>query len=381
MITEKIYYTDAYIKEFKARVLSSVKADEGYDTVLDRTAFFPEEGGQYSDTGEISGALVSYVFERDGVIHHITSEQLAEGCEVFGKINFDERYEKMQCHTAEHILSGLFHSLYGLDNVGFHLGADDVTMDISAPISRDDIYRVESLANEIIYKNVEVKTSFPSSDELSSLVYRAKLDLAENVRIVDIGEYDSCACCAPHVAMTGEIGIIKIFDFEKLRGGMRLHISAGRRAYARLCESYTELRKICALLSAMPNEGAALVEKLICDLKRREDEYQAYRNSHIDKDAAALGSTDGNLVLFLDGASVPEMIRFSNAAVPKVGGVLVLLSGEEGSYKYVISSVSVDLRERSREINEALSGRGGGRAEMIQGGFSATMEEIKRYFA
>ena len=379
-MTEKLYYKDAYIKEFSAKVLSLENRGEYYETVLDKTAFFPEEGGQYSDRGYISGVRVYDVRERDGVIYHCTKEPIEVGIEVSCSIDFDERFEKMQCHTAEHILSGLFHKHFGVDNVGFHLGGDDVTMDISAPLTRENLSLVESLANEIIYKNIEVTTRFPKSEELSSLTYRSKLDLTENVRIVDIGEYDSCACCAPHVRYTGEIGIIKILDFEKLRGGMRIHITAGRRAFSYLSDMYSNVRSVGALLSATPNEIHEVVGKLLSDYTSLKSEYQNYKSELIRQKAREVERTEGNLVINLDGADISEMIEFSNVALSSVGGILVLLSGGEGSTKYVISSKSINLRECSAKINAALGGKGGGRPEMIQGSFTASIEEIEAFF-
>ena len=180
-MTEKIYYSDAYVKEFSARVLSVTGGGERFDVVLDKTAFFPEEGGQYSDKGYIGAARVLDVKELDGVIHHYTDAPVTEGEVSECRIDFDERYEKMQCHSGEHILSGLIHSLYGLDNVGFHLGATDVTMDVSAPLTREQLDRVEELANEIIYKNIEITSEFPSADALKDMVYRSKRNMAKRV--------------------------------------------------------------------------------------------------------------------------------------------------------------------------------------------------------
>ena len=213
-MTEKLYYKDSYIKNFSAEVLSVEKIDNGFDVVLDKTAFFPEEGGQSADTGTIGYAGVFDVFERDGVVHHLTDISPCIGnneCSV----DFDARFEKMQCHTAEHILCGIIHRLFGFDNVGFHLGEDEVTFDVSGVLTREELDRVESLANNVVFENILVETFFPKSDELDEIEYRAKLDLTEGVRLVKIGDVDTCACCAPHVAYTGEIGLIKILDFMK----------------------------------------------------------------------------------------------------------------------------------------------------------------------
>ena len=379
-MTEKIYYKDAYIKEFSASVLSCDAADGCYDVVLDKTAFFPEEGGQYSDKGCLDGARVLDVRESSGVIHHYTDAPLEVGSSVTGKLDFDERYEKMQCHTAEHILSGIIHSLFGLDNVGFHLGGEDVTMDVSAPLTRAELDKVEALANEVVYKNIPVTAEFPAKEEAAELVYRSKLDITENLRIVRIGEYDTCACCAPHVNYTGEIGAIKILDFAKLRGGIRIHIAAGRRAMRIFSELFSSALEISGLLSVPKAEISSATKKLLLDYAELKNANSAYKITAAEAEAEKLTEIDGNRVLLLPAFSSDELIAFSNIAVKKTGGILVLLSGVEGDYKYVISSDTVNLREKASEINKSLLGRGGGKPNMIQGAFAATFEKIKAYF-
>ena len=379
-MTEKIYYTDAYISEFFATVLSCEEKGDFFEVILDKTAFFPEEGGQYSDRGFLSDRRVDYVYEKDGIIYHRVNMPLAVGDEVEGKIDFDERYEKMQCHTAEHILSGIIHSLYGLDNVGFHLGEEDVTMDVSAPLTREELSEVERLANEAVYKNVRVTSFFPSPDELSGLEYRSKLDLKENVRIVKIGEYDSCACCAPHVLYTGELGIIKILEYAGLRGGIRIHITAGRRAMRIFSELYESSQAISAMLSVPKSDIASATKRLLDDFTRLKGEFSAYKVSVLEREAQCLSYEEGNRLFYYKDATIPEMIAFSNIAVGKTGGILILLSGNSGDYKYVISSEKTNLREISADINKSLLGRGGGRPNMIQGSFSADIDAIKAYF-
>lgn len=380
-MTEKIYYSDAYVKEFSARVLSVSADGERFDVVLDRTAFFPEEGGQYSDKGYIGAARVLDVKELNGVIHHYTDASVTVGETAECRIDFDERYEKMQCHSGEHILSGLIHALYGLDNVGFHLGATDVTMDVSAPLTREQLDRVEELANEIIYKNIEITSEFPSADELKDMIYRSKLELTENVRIVRIGEYDCCACCAPHVKYTGEIGVIKILDFAKLRGGIRIHITAGRRAMREFRALYTSAGAVSALLSVPKSEIAEGTSKLLSALADEKARFSEYRLKHITASAESIERLDGNLVTVIPEATVDELIAFANIATEKVSGRLVLLAGEEGSFKYVISSDTADLRAEAKDINKSLLGRGGGKPNMIQGSFLTTLAEIKKYFS
>ncbi len=380
-MTEKLYYKNAYAEMFEATVLSCESCGEMFDIVLDKTAFFPEEGGQYSDRGFISDAVVTDVKEKQGLIHHFTDRALQVGSKVEGKIDFAERYEKMQCHSGEHILSGIIHKLYGFDNVGFHLGREDVTMDVSAPLTREELDNIERLANEVIYKNVEITATFPTEDELATMEYRSKLELTENVRIVRIGEYDSCACCAPHVRYTGEIGLIKILDFAKLRGGIRIHIAAGRRAMRIFSEFYKNAGEISALISVPKHEIANGTSKLYAELAALRSEYSQYRMEIMTRDAESLAKTDGNRVVYFPNASNEELIAFSNIALPKIGGILVLLSGDAGSFKYVISSNSKDLRSLAQDINKSLLGRGGGKPNMIQGSFGASLKDIESYFS
>ena len=287
-MTKKLYYQDAYIKEFWATVLSCEKSGECYDVVLDKTAFFPEEGGQYSDKGKIGDTLVIDVKETNGIIHHYTQGPIDKGVTLFCSVDFDERYEKMQCHSAEHILSGLFHKHFGLDNVGFHLGKDDVTMDISAPLGEKELEFIEMLANEAVYKNVEITAEFPNSEELSLMEYRAKLDLTENVRIVRIGEYDACACCAPHVRFTGEIGAIKILDSVKLRGGLRIHITAGRRAMRFFRECFASVGAVSALLSVPKSDVEGGVKKLQEDYAKLKADFSEYKLGIMRREAEAV---------------------------------------------------------------------------------------------
>ncbi len=379
-MTEKIYYKDAYIKEFSARVLSCEAAGDSYRVVLDRTAFFPEEGGQYSDKGFIDCARVYDVKEDRGTVYHYTDAPLEAGSTVSCRLDFEERYEKMQCHTAEHILSGIIHSLFGLDNVGFHLGCEDVTMDVSAPLTRAELDRVEALANEAVYKNIPVTSEFPTPEEAAGLEYRSKLDITENLRIVRIGEYDACACCAPHVSYTGEIGVIKILDFAKLRGGIRIHIAAGRRAMRVFRELFNSALEISGMLSVPKSEISAAARKLLDSYTELKNANLAFRIAAAEAEADKLSQKEGNRVIFFKDFSNDELIAFSNIAVKKTGGILVLLSGADGDYKYVISSETENLRDISKDINKSLLGRGGGKPNMIQGAFCATAEAITAYF-
>lgn len=380
-MTEKLYYKDAYIKSFSAVVLSVDALGENYGVVLDKTAFFPEEGGQSADKGKIDSVNVIDVREEGGKIIHLTDAPLEVGKSVECVIDFDERYEKMKCHTAEHILCGLFHRLYGAENIGFHLGDDAVTFDISTVLGRDELNYVEDIANGIISENVKVTAAFPTAEELSALSYRAKLDLTENVRIVSIGDYDSCACCAPHVLYTGEIGLIKMLDFCKHRGGIRIYMVAGKRALSDYRARYAITQKISALTSTPQMDIIDAVEQL----QRERNELKLAlkeRGFEIAKiTAEAVVPTDKNTVHFFDCLDVDEIREFVNLTVPKVGGMVVALWGDEGDYKFIVGSKAVNLKNVISDITLALGGRGGGKSEMVQGSFKAKRSEIEAFFA
>lgn len=379
-MTEKLYYSDAYIKEFDAEILSCERLDNGYDIVLSRTAFFPEEGGQSADTGYIGTARVHHAYECDGVIHHLT-DAAPDTDMVHCYIDFDARFEKMQCHTAEHILCGCINKMYGLSNVGFHLGDDEVTFDVDGVLTREQLDEVESLANIAVFSNVKIDTYFPSNDEIATLEYRSKLDFTDGVRIVRIGDYDSCACCAPHVAYTGEVGLIKILDFMKHRGGTRIWMVAGRRALFDYRKKYENIKKISALTSTPQHETADALERYITDSEKLKQELKLCRLKLAEREGSLISKTCGNLVINLPEFTIPELIAFSNVAVERIDGILVALSGHDMEYKYVISSSSIDLRMRIADINSKLSGRGGGKPNMMQGSFTVSLADIEAYFA
>ena len=380
-MTEKLYYLDAYTKEFEATVLESYTDADKNVVILDCTAFFPEEGGQSADTGYIGDSRVLDVKEKGGVIRHYTDTILTIGEKVKCKIDFADRFEKMQCHTAEHIISGAIKRLHGLDNVGFHLGAYEVTMDVNGYLTREELDEIELIANRAVFDNVPVKTSFPSAEELAMMNYRSKLDLTENVRIVEVEGYDLCACCAPHVAYTGEIGLIKILDFEKHRGGLRINIAAGYRALRDYREKYRNVLKISALLSEPQATVSTAAESFLSSYEELKAKLKASGLNNARLEAKMIPDTDGSLVCYYPDMNMDELRELVNCAKSKVSGILVALCGKDGDYKYIMISERVDLAPIYKKINADLSGRGGGRDNMIQGSFSADLDTVTRYFS
>ncbi len=380
-MTKKYYDTDAYATEFDAIVLSCEKTKKGYAVVLDGTLFFPEEGGQKADGGTINGITVTDVQIENETILHYTPEPFNIGDTVHGKIDFALRYHKMQNHTGEHIVCGLFHSLYGLDNVGFHLGSEDVTLDLSGELTREDLNRVEELANDVIYQNIEILAEYPSAEKLKLMNYRAKLDLSENVRIVTIPGVDMCACCAPHVKRTGEVGIIKLLDFIRYKGGIRIHMQCGKAALQDYRKKYTETAKCSALMSVKQEEISEGVQKLLKANENLAFELKRTMSYWAAKTAETLPPFDKALCLFqteFDMNFWREVLAV--AAKEKDGLFAVFMPKAERVFAYTVLSRNENLKEFATDMNQALQGRGGGKDGMIQGSVSASEKEIKQFF-
>jgi len=380
--TEKLYYVDSHICTFEAKVLSCEQQDDRYAVVLDRTAFFPEGGGQVSDTGRLGGANVTDVQMIDGEIVHYTDAPVAAGETVSGELDWELRFRKMQNHSGEHVVCGLVHRMYGYDNVGFHLGSQDVTLDLNGELDLEQIREIELLANRVVAENVAITAECLSDEQLIGLEYRSKLELTEDVRIVTIEGYDRCACCAPHVSRTGEIGMIKLLDFMRYKGGVRIHMQCGLDALDDYNDKYDNVARISALLSAPQERTAEYVENMLAEVQRYKQKIYELNRQIIEIKLGTLQSVEGNLCIFEQGFGIEELRAMVNGAVDKCTGICAVFSGDdENGYSYVMGSRTIALRSRAKEINSALHGKGGGTDVMIQGSVKATKEEIERYFA
>ena len=380
-MTRKLYDENSHISSFDAAVLSCEERDGHWQIVLDQTAFFPEGGGQAADTGMLNHAHVSDVQEINGEIVHIADSPLKCGETVHGILDWDKRFRRMQEHSGEHIISGLVHTLYGYNNVGFHLGDEVVTMDYDGELSPEQIAELERRSNEAVWKNVPITAEYPPEDVLAKLEYRSKLDLTENVRIVTIEGYDVCACCAPHVSYTGEIGAIKIIDSMRHRGGVRLTILCGSDALKQYQMLFQEAATLSNLLNVPKDQLVGAVKRLFSErdeleraLSAREEKLNALR-------VKAMPAQGRNIVIVDDFDDPDAMRELVNIGMERATGVCAAFSGSDSEgYRYIIGSKTMDLRACAKEINAALSGRGGGRPTMIQGSCSAKRTEIDAYF-
>ena len=381
MKTERLFDKSSKIREFEATVLScEPKGDGKYAVILDRTAFFPNEGGQSCDGGIIGGIKVLSVDEFDGIIIHTLPSPLAVGASVPCRLDYIGRFRKMQNHTAEHIVSGLVHSMFGYENVGFHLGDGYMTADFDGELSREDIERIETRANIVIFSCRRVRAYYPNSEELKILEYRSKLDLTDNVRIVEIEDTDMCACCAPHVENTGEVGLLKIIDAIRYKGGMRLTMVAGLDALADYRARCEQIRQVSTAISAKQSEVADGVLRLLDEVGKLKGRVSALGRELMQKKLDSLDATEGSIILFEDFDDMLSLRNFVNEGVKKCGKFFAVFTPDGDGYKYIIASRSLDLKPLSKKLNNALSGRGGGSERMIQGSCRADRKSIEQFF-
>ena len=378
-MTEKLFYQDSHRSTFTAIVQEVRPSGNGYEIILDRTAFFPEGGGQSSDTGSLGGVSVSDVQEIDGKIIHYTDGPLVEGTEVEGCIDWTERFSKMQQHTGEHIVSGLIHKIYGYHNVGFHLGTDSVTLDFNGVVPKEKLHEIEQLANEAVAKNLPVQVLYPTDEELSKISYRSKIEIEGQVRIVVIDGYDVCACCAPHVKQTGEIGLIKLVGMQNYKGGVRISMLCGFRALEDYYQKEKNNREIAVMLSAKEYETAVEVERLQEELAMKNAKIAELEQKFLEQKVETL-DVSGEIVCLFEETD-PVMTReLVNLLLKKGAKMAAVFSGNEREgYRYVLGSRSLDVRKNGKLLNEAFHGRGGGKPEMVQGTVQGKREEIEAF--
>lgn len=379
MITEKLYYNDSFISSFEATVLSCEKTDDKYKIVLDKTAFFPEGGGQRADNGYIGQAYVIDAFEENGVVYHIADNFVQVGVSYTCSIDWDLRFRRMQQHSGEHIVSGVVHSLFGYDNVGFHMEEDYVTVDFNGELTREHLDMVEDKSNEAIYKNYAINCYFPEATELNEIDYRSKLELTENVRLVEIENVDLCACCAPHLKSTGQVGIIKILDFMRHRGGIRVIIKSGADALADYRNKYRSVYNVSGLLSAKQGEITEAVERVINELDKVNRQYYSFRLSVAENKKQDLINCNGISYIIVSGFDADMMRTVCNYGADNSKLCLVYSGDDDTGYSYVACSHSLNMRFFATEHNKALNGRGGGKDSMIQGKVSAKKSDIENY--
>lgn len=378
--TSRLYYEDVYKKEFTAKVLECREGKNGYRIILDASAFYPEGGGQPCDTGYLDDVKVVEVHEKDGELLHYTEKALEVGKIVHGVIDWERRFDLMQQHSGEHMVSGLIHEAYGYDNVGFHMGSDVITIDFNGMLDAVQMQEIEVLVNKKIWENLRVEITYPSAEELKELPYRSKKELTGKVRIVRFPGADLCACCGTHVTYTGEIGMVKLLSVVKFRDGVRMEMICGKRVLQYLNMVDKQNHEISVKLSAKTAETAKAVERLWEENFQMKGQLLRLEEEMFVREAEKWQNA-GNVLLFQEGLESDSVRKLADTVMQCCGGRCAVFSkNSDGSYKYAIGEKEGDLRVFTKEMNDALKGRGGGKPFFVQGSVQAKEEEIREFF-
>lgn len=386
-MTQKLYDIDSHIQHFEAQVIACTETEKGFAVELDQTAFFAEGGGQQADRGELDGQKVLDVQEKNEHIYHYVKQPVKVGKTVEGQIDWTFRFTNMQQHSGEHILSGIAYAWKGYHNVGFHMNDALTTIDFDGPLTAEELQELEIRANRVIYDNQPVTIEYPPQEELDQMDYRSKKKLTGAIRIVKVGDSDCCACCAPHVRTTGEIGIVKIVNAENYKGGVRLTIVCGERAVKDFDHKNQLLKEIGARLSAKPEQVAKAVEKQEKELQQLKEKMAALSQQLIQHKLEQVDA-QGSVCLVetaLDPVAARNLVNGLAAKVSGHGAVLLpkekTVPSTEGEYQYIIGSTNEDVRPLAKELAAKFGGRGGGSAQMVQGTVMGDAEAIAAFLS
>ena len=380
METEKLYYADPFLKEFTATVLDCQAGKNGYTVTLDRTAFYPEGGGQPADHGTLDGAAVTDVHEKNGVIFHNVDRAVEIGKTVSGSIDWARRFDHMQQHSGEHICSGLICGRYGCDNVGFHMGTDIVTIDFNADIPWEELLEIEGQANRYIQEDHPIDIQFHRGAELDAIDYRSKKPLEGDVRIVAFPGADCCACCGTHVLRSGQVGLVKFLSVQKFREGVRIELLCGQRALDYLSRTWEQAKTIGQHLSVKPMDAAAAVERLEGELSALKMRCAGLEEA-VFAGIAAEQAGKGNVLLFQPPMKPDSVRKLADAVSKACGGLAAVFAGEGSHYAYALGRADgQDISAAVKALNGALHGRGGGRNGFAQGSVEAAQSAIEAFF-
>ncbi len=380
METEKLYYADPFLKTFTATVLDCQPGKNGFVVTLDRTAFYPEGGGQPADQGTLDGAAVTDVHEKNGVVLHNVDSAVEIGKTVTGVIDWARRFDHMQQHSGEHICSGLICGRYHCDNVGFHMGTDIVTIDFNADIPWEDLLEIEAQANQYIYEDHPIDIQFHRGAELDAIDYRSKKPLEGDVRIVAFPGADCCACCGTHVLRSGQVGLVKFLSVQKFREGVRIELLCGKRALDYLSRTWEQAKTIGQRLSVKPVDAAAAVERLENELSAAK-----LRCAQLEESVFAAIAQEqagkGDLLLFQPPMKPDSVRKLADAVSKTCGGLAAVFAGEGTHYAYALGRADgQDISAQVKAMNAALHGRGGGRNGFAQGSVEAEQSAIEAFF-
>lgn len=379
MQTQKLYYEDCHLKTFCATVLSCEKTEKGFSVTLDKTAFYPEGGGQACDLGTLGDARVLDVREQGETVRHLCDRALPVGQTVEGTLDWLRRFDQMQQHTGEHIVSGILHRLLGAHNVGFHMGADVTTIDFDVAVPPELLPQIEKEANQAVFDNLPVVCGYPAQEVLPTIPYRSKKALPWPVRIVEVPGFDICACCGVHVERTGEIGMIKLLSCVKFHEGVRIEMVCGQKALSLLGRIYEQNRLVSQAFSAKLLETGAAAQKMNEALTAEKFRATGLERQLFDRIAKDFENA-GNVALFQEGLLPASVRELADRIAKRCGGIAAVFSGDdENGYQVCLVCKDADVKLLGQAMNASLNGRGGGKPGFHQGSVKASKAQIESF--
>lgn len=378
-MSTKLFYENPYLSEWTAEIQSIEQREEKYLITLNKTFFYPEGGGQPCDKGNIDGIEIVDIFEEEGIIFHVLGKR-PEGINVNCVIDFERRFDHMQQHSGEHLLSGVFYTLFKGQNMGFHMGEDYVTIDISiADITEEMLMRAEDIACSIIYKNIDINTYITKDSELLNLPLRKACKVKGDIRIVEIGDVDCIACCGTHVRKTGEIGIIKIIKTEKYKGMTRVYFKCGRRAQKDYQNKQNIITSLSRLYLAQEDQVFERARSEADTVKIYEKEIKRLKDTILGYEAEDIVKlyTKGLIVKKFENKSLSDLQVLSKLVLDKGSFTVIFCSIPEK--KLSAASNEQDSIVFGRVFKETLqryNGRGGGSDKQAQAGFQNTEDMV-----
>lgn len=379
-MTERLFEIDPYIQEFEATVTECVEKKGIYHIGLDRSAFFPEGGGQPGDRGWLDDVRVLDTHEKEGTIWHYTEKPLMKGQKVQGKLNWSLRFSNMQNHAGEHIVSGIIHRRFGYDNVGFHMGTDAISLDINGELTAEQVRLIEIEANEAIEANLPIIIQTPEKKALDAMSYRSKKEIEGDVRIVEIPGYDLCACCGTHPFRTGEIRMIKILSVQNYKGGVRISMLAGNRAMEDYRKKHDSVVEISHLLSAKTGEVSEGVERLLKEIGDLKYSMMQMKREYMAVKAQSAELEDGSICVMENALKGNDLREYASLLSKRVDRVLALSENGDSQMNYVLIDLGGQAKNLGQEIRQFFDGKGGGQPQMIQGTLKGDYFSVKQWF-
>lgn len=397
VMTDRLYYENAYLMEFDALVLDCRPNGDKFDVLLERSAFYPTSGGQPYDTGTLGGAQVVDVNVADGDVWHTVDQPIGVGETVHGRIDWERRFDHMQQHAGDHMIAGTIHRLLGGVTIGLHISDEVSTIDVAMPdgatrISEGDVRRIELEVNEQIQRDVPIRCWFPSEEELAVLPLRKKPTVNEHIRIVAIGDREMVACGGTHPSSAGQIGLVKIVSVTPARGKMRVAFVAGKRALMHFFTCFEAAHSTAALVSSNVDKLPAAISALQEKLRASEFELVCLKKNQLFSQIPQMLDNaeklaDGTKLVagFVDGDAM--LLKELVSKLIEHPGVIALMGASNGGQKLYVFGRSVDVNANMgallRDAARPLGGKGGGKPDFAQGGgceaiLEAACAEIRR---